>query len=223
MAKLAPSIMCADSLNLTNELFKLRQAKINWLHCDVMDGIFVNNLAMAPYSIKSIIDLGHFTVDVHLACVEPEKYVRLFALIRPNFITFHIETSNDPLKTINQIHSLGIKAGVAISPETRIEAVYPLIEKVDLILIMTVNPGFAGQIFQSSVIKKLESLDIKMMGAKKRPLIEVDGNIYDKTIEKIAQFKIDLFVIGTSALFNQQEGNYCEKIKYLDSVIEKNS
>lgn len=221
MKKIVPSIMCADTLNLKKELTQLHEAQINWLHCDVMDGIFVNNLAMSPYSIKPIIDLNCFTIDIHLACIEPEKYVNMFAPIHPNYITFHIETCSNPEKIINQIHGFGIKAGVALNPETQIETVDSLLEKIDLILIMTVNPGFAGQVFQDRVINKIKSLDVKLAEIKKRPLIQVDGNIYDKTVRKITNYGIDLFVIGTSALFNQQKGSYQDKIGYLQSIIEQ--
>lgn len=220
LKKIVPSIMCANQLQLKDELDFLSKNNIDWLHIDVMDGVFVNNLAMAPYVISPIIETNKFTTDVHLACVNPEKYIEMFSAIKPDFITFHIETTNHVDELINMIHEKGIKVGIAISPNTRIESIFPYIEKIDLILVMTVNPGFAGQNFQNHVLEKLKILNQKLNDYEKKPLIQVDGNIYDKTIEKIQENGgADLYVVGTSALFYQSELTYKEKIDNLEKLI----
>lgn len=220
MSKLVPSIMTADQLNLEQELQDLHESGIDWLHVDVMDGIFVDNLAMGPYVVEPIIETENFTVDIHLACIDPERYIHMFSEIQPDYLTFHIETTAKPEKLIELIHSKGIKAGIAISPQTRIETIYPYLESIDLVLMMTVNPGFAGQRIQEHVYDKIEKLNQKIESMENKPLIEVDGNIYDETANKISQVGADLYVLGTSALFNDAPGSYAEKLDQMKQAIE---
>ncbi len=219
MSKVVASIMCADQLHLAEELKKLYEAGISWLHCDVMDGQFVNNLAMGPYVLEPIIQTKKFTIDIHLACVDPEKYVAMFAKMKPDYITFHVETTDDPGKIIDQIHASNCKAGIAVSPETSVESIFPYLDDLELILIMTVNPGFAGQAFQEHVLNKIALLNQEIANKPKRPLIEVDGNIHVETAKAISQFGADLYVVGTSALFNKEPGSYREKVKAMEQVI----
>jgi len=219
MNKLVPSIMTADPLNLEQELQDLHGNGIDWLHIDVMDGIFVNNLAMGPYVVEPIIKTDNFTIDIHLACIDPKRYIEMFSIIKPDYLTFHIETTNTPEKLIDLIHSKGIKAGIAISPETDIKALNPYLELVDLILVMTVNPRFAGQRIQKHVYKKIKILNKKLENLENRPLIEVDGNIYDETAKKISEYGADLYVLGTSALFNDSKKSYAYKLKKMIKAI----
>lgn len=219
MKHIVASIMCGNSLNLNLELSKLEQAGIKWLHCDVMDGNFVNNLAMAPYNIEPIIKQKKFIIDIHLATETPLKYIEMFAPMKPNYLTFHIEVADNVDFIINKIRTYNIKVGIAISPQTDLSAIESFLDKVDLILVMTVNPGFAGQVFQPHVLDKLKLLNEKLEQLKKRPLIEVDGNIYSETIKLIKPIGADLYVVGTSALFNQKLGSYKDKVAKLHSLI----
>lgn len=213
MEIVAASIMCGNPLNLADELVQLSQAGVEWLHCDVMDGRFVNNLAMAPYVLEPIINQRKFTVDIHLACDHPEVYIEMFAPLKPDYLTFHYETTKDVAGIIQQIRKFNIGVGLAISPQTPFELVIPYLAEIDLLLVMTVEPGFAGQKFNWLVLEKLRDINSYLAKMVKRPLIQVDGNINSKTVEKISPIGANLYVIGTSALFNSQKGSYLEKVK----------
>ncbi|WP_230163356.1 ribulose-phosphate 3-epimerase, partial [Peribacillus simplex] len=159
MYKLAASIMCANQLNLKNELEELEKAEVDLLHCDVMDGVFVNNLAMGPYVLEQIKESTHIPLDIHLATIEPSKYIDMYSYIRPEYISFHVEASENVEKDINKLKENGIKPVLALSPQSPIEMIKPYLSMVPMLLIMTVNPGFAGQKFNLSVLNKLEELN----------------------------------------------------------------
>lgn len=220
MKQLVASIMTGDQLRLDEEISQLIDVGIDWLHCDVMDGVFVNNLAMGPYQIERLKEYKELTLDIHLATVNPEHYIDMFGPLQPDYLTFHIETTDNPNRLINKIKSFGCKVGLAFSPETPTKEIEPFLDQVDLILVMTVNPGFAGQTFNESVLNKMEELtEILNKADYPVPLIQVDGNIYDVTIKKMKGLKVDLFVLGTSALFNKTDESYQEKADYLNNII----
>jgi len=220
LERVSASIMCADPLNLENELKNLLQSGVNWLHCDVMDGEFVKNLAMAPYNIKPIIETKEFITDIHLACHNPERYIDLFTGMKPDYITFHVEATDNVDFLIDKIKNVDIGVGIAISPSTRLERIIPYIYRVDLILVMTVEPGFAGQSFEWSVLEKLKELNRVVLDYENRPLIVVDGSINKKTIPSISSIGADIYVLGTSALFNDENLTYREKIKTVKSLFK---
>lgn len=217
--KISASIMCGDQLYLKKELDKLQSAKVDLLHCDVMDGIFVNNLAMFPSQIQAIKEYSSIPLDIHLATIEPSKYIDMYSYIKPEYISFHIEASKSIDYDINKIRSYGIKPGIAVSPEISLDLVKPYISKVDLIVMMTVNPGFAGQKFNLSVLKKLDELKEYLSSFDEKPLIEVDGCINKNTIPLIKDKAVDVYVLGTSALFNDFGDNYNEKIDIIRNMI----
>lgn len=219
--RLEASIMTADQLNLGLEIQRLKAAGISWLHCDVMDGVFVNNLAMGPYQIERLKEDSDLTLDIHLATENPQKYIDLFSPYKPDYITFHVEVADDPQSLINELHGLGVKAGIALTPESPLELIEPYLNEVDLILIMTVNPGFAGQPFNYSVLTKLDQLtDCLRRIPGNKPLVQVDGHINHQTISLMEDKEVNLFVLGTSALFNDNPGSYREKIDGLNKLLD---
>ena len=219
MYQFAASIMCADQMNLKKELTELEKAEIGLLHCDVMDGVFVDNMAMGPYVLEEIKENTSIPLDIHLATVTPFKYMKMFSHIKPKYISFHIETSENPEKEIEFLREKGISPSLALSPETSVSEIVKFLPLVDMLLIMTVNPGFAGQPFNYSVIEKLKELNIYLKEMENPPLIEVDGNINEKTLPILYENNANVYVLGTSALFNAAFGTYKEKVEKLTKLF----
>ena len=219
MKQFAASIMCADQMNLKKELEELEKAEINLLHCDVMDGIFVDNMAMGPYILEEIKRNTNIPLDIHLAAITPLKYMKMYSAIKPKYISFHIETSENPEKEIEFLRENRISPSLAISPQTPISEIVKYLSLVDMLLIMTVNPGFAGQPFNYSVIEKLKELNICLRDLENPPLIEVDGNINKNTIPILYKNNASVYVLGTSALFNNTPGTYREKIEDMKKLF----
>ena len=219
MKQFAASIMCADQMNLKKELEELEKAEIKLLHCDVMDGIFVDNMAMGPYILEEIKRNTNIPLDIHLAAITPLKYMKMYSAIKPKYISFHIETSENPEKEIEFLRENRISPSLAISPQTPISEIVKYLSLVDMLLIMTVNPGFAGQPFNYSVIEKLKELNICLRDLENPPLIEVDGNINKNTIPILYENNASVYVLGTSALFNNTPGTYREKIEDMKKLF----
>ncbi|MBK1813641.1 ribulose-phosphate 3-epimerase [Clostridium sp. YIM B02505] len=211
--KLAASIMCGNQLNLDRELKALEEAKVDLLHCDVMDGVFVNNLAMGPYVLEAIKNATNIPLDIHLATINPEKYIKMYSYLKPEYMSFQIETSNNVERDIYLLREQGIKPVLAISPETPIENIEKYLLEVEMILAMTVNPGFAGQKFRYEVIEKIARINKLLKDNPRRPMIEVDGCINKTTMEALGDQEVDVFVLGTSALFKNDGKTYKTKIE----------
>ncbi|MCC0635307.1 MULTISPECIES: ribulose-phosphate 3-epimerase [unclassified Clostridioides] len=221
MSIICASIMCADQMNLKKELESLEEADVKLLHCDVMDGIFVKNLAMGPELLKSISENTTIPLDIHLATETPNKYIDMMSYIKPKYISFHVESSTDVKADIQKLREYGIGPVLAISPQTSVDKIEEYIGLVEGILVMTVNPGFAGQKFNLSVLDKLDKLTEILKDYDNPPFIEVDGNINKETIRLMSGKKVDIYVVGTSALFNDKPPiSYKEKIKELKESIK---
>ncbi|MGO0900809.1 ribulose-phosphate 3-epimerase [Clostridioides difficile] len=221
MSIICASIMCADQMNLKKELEALEEADVKLLHCDVMDGIFVKNLAMGPELLKSISENTTIPLDIHLATETPDKYIDMMFYIKPKYISFHVESSTDVKADIQRLRDYGIGPVLAISPQTSVDKIEEYIDLVEGILVMTVNPGFAGQKFNLSVLDKLDKLTDILKDYDNPPFIEVDGNINKDTIKLMNGKKVDIYVVGTSALFNDKPPtSYKDKIKELKESIK---
>ncbi|MBC2352585.1 ribulose-phosphate 3-epimerase [Listeria welshimeri] len=222
MNKIAASIMCADQLHLGDELRRLETAGVELLHCDVMDGVYVNNLALGPEYLEIVRNNTEIPLDIHLATITPLKYIDMFGPVKPEYISFHVEVADDVSEVIRKIRSYNVKPSIAINPETPIEAIYPYLDEVEMVLMMTVNPGFAGQKFQTDVLQKLHDLKAKLAGKVHVPLIEVDGNINKETVGLMRDCLPDIYVLGTSALFHDRDQtSYAERLVHIWSDVEK--
>lgn len=221
MSIICASIMCADQMKLKEELEALEEAGVKLLHCDVMDGIFVKNLAMGPELLKSISENTTIPLDIHLATETPDKYIDMMSYIKPKYISFHVESSINVKADIQKLRNYGIGPVLAISPQTSVDKIEEYISLVEGILVMTVNPGFAGQKFNLSVLDKLDKLTEILKDYDNPPFIEVDGNINKDTIKLMNGKKVDIYVVGTSALFNDKPPiSYKDKIEELKESIK---
>ena len=209
--KISGSILAADFANLEKEINRVKEY-MDYIHIDIMDGNFVPNISFGPYvtrCVKNIIDLP---LDVHLMVKNPLDIIDEFIKLQPEYITVHYETINDKLfeKIYTKLKENNIKIGISINPETPYEVLIPYLEKVDLILIMSVNPGYCGQTFIEDVIYKIDMLREIIDSEKSNVKIEVDGGINNSTIEKVT--KSDIIVLG-SYLFNESDKEILNKYK----------
>ena len=217
--KISASILAADPTQLGNEIKRLEQAGVDLIHIDVMDGHFVPNLTMGPFIVERIKEITKVPLDIHLMIENPDKYVESFTqkTTKDDILTFHIEATEDPLSVINLIKDRGIKAGVAINPDTHEKTVEKLLESIDILLVMTVYPGFSGQAFKKNVCDKLKKL--REMAPENLD-IEVDGGIKPETIPDAASAGANVFAAATSIF---AKDNYKEAVEDLRRKAQENS
>lgn len=200
MIKIAPSILAADPLNLERDVRRAEEAGCDWLHIDVMDAHFVPNLAYSPDVVRRLKEATGLPLDVHLMMDHPETLAERFLDAGADILTIHAEADTDPLKLTEMIHSAGAKAGIALKPGTPAEAVLPLLGQAELILAMTVEPGFGGQKLDERVVNKIRQLrDTGWQG-----WIEADGGINEDNIARLYDAGLDVAVMGT-ALFREKD------------------
>ena len=196
MIRISPSLLAADFSRLDRELDRVSDADA--LHLDVMDGIFVPNISFGPPVLQSIRPKTSLFFDVHLMITHPLDYIETFVKCGADCITFHLESDSDPLKTIEKIHSFGKQAGISIRPATAPEAVLPFLSKLDMVLVMSVEPGFGGQKFLPAAVQRLAALDAERKRRGCNTLLEVDGGINAETGPLCVQAGADWLVAGNS-------------------------
>ena len=204
MVEIAPSILSADFANLAAQVACVEQAGARILHIDVMDGHFVPNLTLGPLVVKALRPRSRLLFDVHLMIEEPERYVEAFAAAGADYITVHWEAPKHLHRVIQQIKALGRKAGVAFNPATPVAGIEYVLPDLDLILLMTVNPGFGGQKFIPAVLPKLRSLRSQLAEWGVRRPIEVDGGIDPSTVQDAVKAGAEILVAG-AAVFGQAD------------------
>ena len=207
--QIAPSILSSDFARLKEEIESIKNCDM--VHIDVMDGHFVPNLTFGAPVVKCIRKYTELFFDCHLMISDPLKYAKDFAQAGADLITFHYESDNDPKEVIDEIKRLGCKVGISVKPKTNVEDIYPYLDDVDLVLIMSVEPGFGGQSFMPEVLDKV----VKLKKLNKKFVIEIDGGIDDKTIHQAKEAGVDICVAG-SYIFKQE--NRIETIKKLKAV-----
>ncbi len=201
--KLAPSILSADFARLGDQVRAAEAAGVDWIHVDVMDGHFVPNITIGPLIVRAIRPVTQLPLDVHLMIENPERYLADFASAGADYLTVHVETCPHLHRTLQQIKSLGVKAGVTLNPATSLSTLEEILPMVDQVLIMSVNPGFGGQSYIESSTRKIARVRQMLTEIRSSAEIAVDGGINPQTIARAAEAGASVFIAG-SAIFNQK-------------------
>lgn len=211
--KIAPSVLASDFSKLGKEVKKITKFGADYVHLDVMDGVFVKNITFGPAIISAIRPSTNLPFDVHLMITEPSKYVENFARVGADIITFHVEAEKNVQKTINLIKSCGKLAGLSIKPETSVNEILKYLDLIDLVLVMTVEPGFGGQKFILEMLEKVKILKSEILKRNLCTLLEVDGGIDEKTAKLSASCGADICVAGTSIFKSANMKNAIGKLR----------
>jgi ribulose-phosphate 3-epimerase len=212
--KISPSILSADFGQLGLEIKRLEKAGADLIHVDVMDGHFVPNLTLGPPIIKDLKKNTKVPFDVHLMISPVHKYIKNYAEAGADIITIHPETTDNLIESVNLIKSLNKKVGVALNPETKIEKLNPVLNQIDLVLVMSVNPGFGGQEFIGEILNKIKKLRNKIDNLNLKIEIEVDGGVNFENFKSVIEAGANILVSGT-AIFKNNNGNIKKNIEFL--------
>ena len=199
--EVVPSILSADFAKLADEIAEIESAGVNMVHLDVMDGNFVPNITIGPPVIAKLRKVSKLAFDTHLMIADPVKYAKAFVDAGANHITFHIETTDEPEKLVDQLHELGCTAGICLNPETPVEALEKIAPLCDMVLVMTVRPGFGAQQFMPEAAKKIVQIR-EIVGPETR--VEVDGGIDPQTTPIVVSYGADTLVAG-NAIFSKSD------------------
>lgn len=213
MPLIAPSLLSADFLNLAKDIDMINNSEADWFHLDVMDGRFVPNISFGLPVISAVHRKAAKTLDVHLMILEPEKYIAEFAKAGANYLSVHIEACPHLHRSIQMIHAEGMKAGVAINPHTPVSALEDIIADIDLVCMMSVNPGFGGQKFIPHILKKIAQLKVLIQQTGSKALIEIDGGVTLENAEAIVKAGADVLVAGNTVFSAADPAAMISKLK----------
>lgn len=212
---IAPSVLAADFGNLQRDIEMINNSEADWFHIDIMDGVFVPNISYGMPVLKTITKHAKKTIDVHLMIVDPDRYIKEFAALGADILTVHYEACTHLHRTLQAIKAEGMKAGVAINPHTSVDLLEDVINDIDLVLVMSVNPGFGGQSFIENTYKKVTRLKEIINNNGASTMIEVDGGVTDKNAAKLAQAGADALVAGSFVFKSDDPTKTIEELKSL--------
>ncbi len=202
---ISSSILSADFARLGEQIAAVESAGVDWIHVDVMDGHFVPNITMGPFIVETCRRITQLPLDVHLMIENPERYIEVFAESGASGLTVHVETCPDLSGTLKKIKALGCRAGVVLNPETPVSAIQSVLPEADLVLVLSVHPGYSGQEFIPAAIGKVEEIRVKLDALRSSAWLEVDGGIDVETLPKMKEAGATAFVAAT-AIFKDPQG-----------------
>jgi len=194
---IAPSVLAADFANLQRDIEMINTSEADWFHIDIMDGVFVPNISFGMPVLEAISKHAKKTIDVHLMIVDPDRYIKTFASLGANVLTVHYEACTHLHRTLQAIKAEGMKAGVALNPHTSVSLLEDLIQDIDLVCIMSVNPGFGGQSFIENTYKKVTQLKELITKNNAKTIIEIDGGVTNKNAKQLVDAGADVLVAGS--------------------------
>lgn len=212
---IAPSILAADFANLEKEVRMINESQADWIHVDIMDGVFVPNISFGIPVVQAIHRHAAKPLDVHLMIVQPERYIEAFHKAGASVISVHEEATPHLHRVIEQIRALGIKAGVALNPHTQIAVLENVIESIDVVCLMSVNPGFGGQSFIENTYKKVSQLKSLIAQSKSKALIEIDGGVNQHNAKSLLEAGADVLVAGNFVFSSANPKGVIQQLKNL--------
>jgi ribulose-phosphate 3-epimerase len=215
MKLIAPSMLACDFGNLNSEITMVNNSKADWFHIDVMDGVFVPNISFGTPIMNILKKNAKKPLDVHLMIVNPDNYIEKFAELGSSMLTVHFEACTHLHRTIQRIKSLNMKAGVAINPHTPVSSLEAIIKEIDLVCIMSVNPGFGGQSFIETTYQKIENLKLLISKHNSNALIEIDGGVTSNNAKKLVEKGADVLVAGSFVFKSDNPTNTISKLSTL--------
>ncbi len=212
---IAPSILASDFANLQKEISMINESEADWVHVDIMDGVFVPNISMGLPVVEAINRYSKKPLDVHLMIVHPENFVEAFRKAGAELISVHVEACDHLHRNIQQIKDLGAKAGVALNPHTPVQSLENVIDQIDLICVMSVNPGFGGQKFIENTFKKVEAIKKMIQNSGSKALIEIDGGVNQNNAQSLIDAGADVLVAGNFVFSASNPKEVIQRLKSL--------